>query len=321
MKNTFKKVISILLISLVVLSFCSCGESSGDNSSSTDMLKLSFKSAASYDYLKEHDGQSVSIDGYMATSSPADGSFIFLMNLPYQSCPFCVPNTGSLSNTLECYPKKNESFDFTNQAIRITGKLEVASKEDGFEDMYGYTFSFKITDAEYTIIKCEDLSDEMVLWQKLAETDVISEVYNMYNYVSFLCAWNTYYVNSYTDENGDKVTGYYLYAADALNYIKKENGQYHYGYIDGYFDGIISDIEGVDKTAFSDLVENIKKAETLAQKALKELEDGNYSYTYQYVDMFETYDDVYTINIGDELSSEMDEIYLEFSSWLSNWEM
>ena len=33
-------------------------------------------------------------------------SFMFLMNLPYQSCPFCVPNTSQLSNTMEVYPKK-----------------------------------------------------------------------------------------------------------------------------------------------------------------------------------------------------------------------
>ena len=37
--------------------------------------------------------------------------------------------------------------------------------------------------------------------------------------------------------------------------------------------------------------------------------------------MFDTNDYVYTLNKGDELSSEMDAIYLEFSNWLGGWEM
>ena len=54
-----------------------------------EVTKLSFKSAAEYDYLKTLDGTMVTINGYMATSSPVDGSFMFLMNMPYQNCPFC----------------------------------------------------------------------------------------------------------------------------------------------------------------------------------------------------------------------------------------
>ena len=43
-------------------------------------VKLSFKSAASYEYLQTLNNKQVTINGYMATSSPVDGSFIFLMN-------------------------------------------------------------------------------------------------------------------------------------------------------------------------------------------------------------------------------------------------
>ena len=321
-----KRILSLLLAFTMIFALCSCKQQSSDSSSTSalsgDMLKLSFKGASSFDFLKQNNGKQVSIDGYLATSSPADGSFIFLMNLPYQSCPFCVPNTSNLSNTIECYPKKNKTFDYTNQAVRVTGTLEVSESEDEpFTDMYGYEFSFKITDSSYTIIDESELSDDMVLWQKLADTDIISEVYSMYNYVSFLCAWNTYYVNSYTDADGNKQSGYYLYASDALNFIQKEEGQYHYGYVDGYFDDIIKSVESVDKTAFKDLTDNIEKAKSLAAEALKELEDGNYSFSYQHVDMFDTYDNVYTIDKGDELASEMDELYMEFSNWLSNWEL
>ena len=115
-----------------------------------DATKLSFKAASGYDYLKTINGQTVTISGYMATSSPVDGSFMFLMNLPYQSCPFCVPNTSQLSNTLEIYPRKGESFSYTAQAIQVVGTLMVSESEDKpFTDKYGYEFCCKIVDAVF----------------------------------------------------------------------------------------------------------------------------------------------------------------------------
>lgn len=311
--------ILLLVISVLSSSLVGCGNNSTD---SADATKLSFKSALEYDYLKTLDGKRVTINGYMATSSPVDGSFMFLMNLPYQSCPFCVPNTSQLSNTMEIYPKKGDSFSYTTQAIKVVGTLEVSDSEDKpFTDKYGYEFNFKIVDATYTIIKAEDLSEDMALWQKIASADIVNDIYKMYDYVNFLCAWNTYYVNSYENSNGEKVPGYYLYPSDAKNYIYNDGSQFNYGYKDGYFDSIVSKIESVDKIAFSDLVANVRKAESLAKKALAELEAGNYTSEYKYIEMFQTEDYVYTLNKGKELQSEMNSVYSEFANWLGSWEM
>ena len=87
----------------------------------------------------------------------------------------------------------------------------------------------------------------MALWQKIAESDVINDIYAMYDYVNFLCYWNTYFVETHTTEDGQQVPGYYLYPADAENFIYKEGAQYNYGYKEGYFDGIVEKIEAVDK--------------------------------------------------------------------------
>ena len=292
------------------------------NCKKEDATKLSFKSALSYDYLKSIDGKTVTINGYLATSSPADGSFIFLMNMPYQSCPFCVPNTSQLSNTIEVYPKKNQKFSYTNQAVKVTGRLEVAASEDEpFTDKYGYEFSFKIVDAEYTIIKAEDLSADMALWQKVASSGIVDEIYSMYDYVNFTVAWNTYFVNSYTDSSGEHHTGYYLYPSDAKSYIEKDDAQWNYGYKDGYFDSIVKKIEAIDPDAFSDLMELVRRAEALAKRGLDELNAGNYTYEYKYVEKFGTSDYVYTLTNGEELSAAMEAEFLAFSSWLSSWEM
>ena len=128
-KITFNKIIAFTLaLLLFVIPFTGCAGKKATEE--TQITKLSFKSAAGYDYLKSIDGSTVGISGYMATSSPVDGSFMFLMNLPYQSCPFCVPNTSQLSNTMEVYPKEGDAFAYTSQAINIVGTLVVAEKED-----------------------------------------------------------------------------------------------------------------------------------------------------------------------------------------------
>jgi predicted PurR-regulated permease PerM len=57
------------------------------------------------------------------------------------------------------------------------------------------------------------------------------------------------------------------------------------------------------------------------RKALAELENGNYTYEYQYVEKFGTNDYIYTLTNGAELQAEMDQIYAEFSNWLGSWEM
>ena len=100
MKRFIKFLLITLSLCLVALAITSCGgtgpdepSSQGGSSDDADYTNLTFKDALSYEYLKELEGEKVAINGYLATSSPVDGSFIFLMNMPYQSCPFCVPNT------------------------------------------------------------------------------------------------------------------------------------------------------------------------------------------------------------------------------------
>ena len=319
MKKNLLRLLLLFLSVALLLPFAGCDKGGADPATAT---KLSFKSASSYEDLKSLNGSTVSINGYMATSSPVDGGYIFLMNLPYQSCPFCVPNTSQLSNTMAVYAPKGDAFTYTTQAIKVVGTLVVAESESQpFTDNYGYEFSFKIVDATYTILKDEDLSADMALWQKVATSGIIEEIYKMYDYVNFVCAWNTYFVNSYVDESGNKVPGYYLYPTDALRYLTTDGGQWNYGYKEGYFDALAAKVTAIDPEAFADLVNNIEKAKALAEKALHELESGNYTFEVQYVEKFGTEDLIYTLNKGEELAAEMDELYREFSLWLSGWEM
>lgn len=316
----FAAVLALFLGAVCLLDLCGCknNEDSGDGATAT---KLSFKAASTYDYLKSLDGTEVTINGYMATSSPVDGSYIYLMNMPYQSCPFCKPNTTELSNTMAVYPKNGKRFDYTTQAIAVTGTLSVADEGNLFSDPYGYEFSFKIVDAEYKIVSSKDMTEEMAAWQKISGSGVINDINNMYEYVNFLCKWPTYYVNSWTAEDGSVQPGYYLWPADALHYLETEGAQYNYGYQTDYFDNLVKAVEKLDKKAFADLVDNIRSAQELANIALNELRTGQYTYENQYLEKFDTYDDVYTLNRGDELAAAMDDLYTEFALWLASWEV
>ena len=311
-------IVALLLVAAIVL------PTFGENKEkpSNEITKLSFKSAAEYDYLKTLDGTMVTINGYMATSSPVDGSFMFLMNLPYQNCPFCVPNTSQLSNTMEVYPQKGKKFTYTTQAIKIVGILDVAEDENQpFTDEYGYEFNYKIVDAQYSVLKSEDLSENLALWQKIAESEIIPEIYRMYDFVNFTCSWNEYFVNSYVDTDGNYQKGYYLYASDAKYYLFKDGAQWNFGTKEGYFDDIITKILAIDETAFQDLVTNVQQAQTLAQKAIDELQKDNYTSEYTNVEKFGNENYIFTLNLGDELKAEMNLLYRGFSTWLGSWEM
>ena len=72
-----KRILAMLFAGIMILSLAGCGSSEKTD----EITKLSFKAASGYDYLKTLDGTRVAISGYMATSSPVDGSFMLGMTV------------------------------------------------------------------------------------------------------------------------------------------------------------------------------------------------------------------------------------------------
>ena len=302
MKRTFAFILAIVF---AVLPLASCG--GGDKSGGQ---LLSFSQAQSIEEMEKLDGKTVTIIGYMSTLSPISGEFMYLMNLPYQSCPFCVPNTTQLANTMAVYAKSAEGFEFTDRAIQVTGTLEFGD----YTDEFGYEYNYRIKDATYTVLNTDDMDPKIKLWQQLASTDVIAEIYQMYEYVNFLCFWPTY--TAQFEGGGD-----YLYPDDAIYFYKTEGAQYNYGYQPGYFDSLIAKVESVSKTDFTALVENIRKAQALAAEAIVEIEAGNYASVAEYSGQFGDGRPQYKMNRAEEFDAKMQETYLEFAEWLATWEL
>lgn len=304
MKRTFAFILAIIF-ALMPLSSCNQGE---DAPEGTQLL--SFSQAQSIEEMQKLDGKTVSIIGYMSTLSPISGAFMYLMNLPYQSCPFCVPNTTQLANTMAVYAKSADGFEFTDRAIQVTGVLEFGD----YTDEFGYEYNYRIKDATYTVLDTDKLDPKIKLWQQLASTDVIAEVYQMYEYLNFLLFWPTYTAQF---EGGSD----YLYPDDAKYFYQTEGAQYNYGYQPGYFDNLIATIESVSKDDFAALVQNIRKVEALAAEAIAEIEAGNYAPVAEYSGQFNDGRTQYQMNRAAEFDAMMQATYTEFAEWLATWEL
>ncbi|MDO5324189.1 MAG: hypothetical protein Q4G06_09210 [Clostridia bacterium] len=299
----FAALIALLLCLMLLTTGCGSKQAS-----STETTKLSFADSASLDTLKALDGKPVTITGYMATLSPLSGDYIYLMNMPYQSCPFCVPNTNQLSNTMAVYASSGSKFEFTDRPVQINGTMRVADRVDD----YGYSYNYYIDDASYTAVDLSSVSQEYALYQSLAEDGVIADVNAMFDYLMFVCQW-TEYTSSYTDESGAEIT-YYLYPGDTTS-ILESDGLYGYATQSSpdYFPGLISRVNAISSTGLTELTDIISDAQTVEQYARGELESGNYTY--------DEAADKYTLTNSEDLYNQFYEVYLAFSNWLTQYEL
>lgn len=299
-----KKFVSIILLLALALCLTACSKEENSNT----VTSLSFSDAVSFDRIEKLNGQKVTIIGYMATMSPISGKFMYLMNMPYQSCPFCLPNTTQLSNTMAVYAPDGKTFQYTDQAIQITGTMVVENMVDEF----GYTYNYRIADASYEVVDLSTISEEYALWQAIATDGIVNELSAMFDYLHFLCQW-TEYTSSYVDENGETVT-FNLYAGDVMHFLEDDGP---YGYADkraaSYFPGLISRIRAISADGLEDLVAIVEAAQKQADIALADLDSGAYTY--------DEATDKFTLNNNDTLYDQFYEVYYQFSDWLARWEL
>ncbi|MBQ7714318.1 MAG: hypothetical protein IJT70_00435 [Clostridia bacterium] len=309
-----KKAIALAL-AVVCLILAGCGEkeakSGGNNNKTPETtasapaetesgnIRLTFAESINMDRIKQLAGKTVEIIGYMATVSPVNGQYLYLMNLPYQSCPYCVPNTQQLSNTIAVYAKDGDKFDFTDGPINVIGTMETGD----FSDEYGYTYNYRIKDAVYTEVNSSEASEKLALWEKITNANVASDVYAMFDFVDFECNWPNYTAKF---EEGDA----YLYPAD-VEYFEKN--QYKVESYDDYFSALAKQAQSIDAEIMNDLVGIINSAKDLVNEAKAERADGKYTYDQSA--------DRYTLNNGEALRQKAQDLYLQYATWLENFSL
>lgn len=113
----------------------------------------------------------VTIVGFMSTTSPMDGSYFYLQNMPYQSCPFCLPNTNILANTLAIYAPLGKSFSFINTPIKVIGRIKVEEMTDDL----GFSYNYRIVDAKIEKAEVSGLGRDIRIYTELVDKGFADE--------------------------------------------------------------------------------------------------------------------------------------------------
>ena len=297
-----KRIVALLTALLFAAAFVSCGNGGPGGKgggASGGSVRLTFAESINMDRIRELNGRTVEIVGYMATVSPVSGKYIYLMNLPYQSCPYCVPNTQQLSNTIAVYAKEGKKFSFTDGPINVTGTLETGD----FSDEYGYTYNYRISGATYTAVNSKEASEKLALWERISSANVASDVYSMFDFIDFECNWPNYTAQFSEGEA-------YLYPAD-VDYF--EGGQFSTQNDAGFFEGLVSRSKAVKSPVMDELIAIIKDGKALVDKAKSERADKNYTYS--------AAEDKYTLTNGGALLAEAQDLYSRYALWLENFSL
>lgn len=176
-EEKIKKTIKWLVILLVIAGIVIWGVYESNKKVFTEneqgITAIKFKSTASEKEIEELNGKMVSITGYLSTLSPLNGEFAYLMNLPYQNCPYCVPGSSQITNTLAIFAKDNEKIEFTDLPVTVLGELEIGD----FTDDFGYQYSVRLKDVTVSNADIDLLSENIRKYNVLAENGVLANLY------------------------------------------------------------------------------------------------------------------------------------------------
>lgn len=307
-----KRIAAIITAALVLLSlFAACGKKEEEKpltekeaatlaslKTEDGKYRLTFSDSISVDVIGALNGREVVITGYMATLSPVSGKFMYLMNLPYQSCPYCKPNTSELSNTMAVYAPEGKTFDFTDGPVKVTGILETGD----FTDEFGYEYNYRIKDAAWEKIEAAALSGNILLWQRITEEGLATDIYSMFDYLDFMCRWTEYTAKF------DGVNESPLYPADVASFKKN---QFKVEDSEKYFEDLKSRAVAIDGTELKGLSDIIDEGKALEKRAEEEIASSNFTY--------DSSTDKYTLINYEEMSAAAADLYQRFAAWLERF--
>lgn len=122
---------------------------------------------------KSFDGKKVELSGYMAVQSPLDESFMYLVNQPYVSCPFCAIGDITKLEIIPIYDANGKTIKYTENGVVVRGTLEVAEKVDSLN----YTTQFRIYADQVTEVADENVdTDLQAYYANLSDSGMILDI-------------------------------------------------------------------------------------------------------------------------------------------------
>lgn len=92
------------------------------------------------------EGESITVDGFMAPPLKAEAKFFVLTKKPMAVCPFCESATEWPDDILAIYTKRRVKVTPFNVKIQVVGMLELGSKTD---DDTGFVSRVRLVNARY----------------------------------------------------------------------------------------------------------------------------------------------------------------------------
>lgn len=177
MKN---KIVIIMCLVLVCAIFTGC---STDNEKVVDSeykgeskvegsFQIRFKDLVELKTLEKYNGKTVTAVGYLSPIMGYDSSFGYLMNLPYQTCPYCVPDDTRITNTIAIFAPSGKKIEATEAAVVVTGTLKL----EDYTDDYGYEYSYRIVDATLKNADTEAVGEKVALYNEVADKKILSNL-------------------------------------------------------------------------------------------------------------------------------------------------
>ena len=166
-----KKLVFILFIIPMIMIGCVASGEKDNN----EITEVKFKDMIDIKELEKLDGKKIKMVGFFAQSSPLDGSMAYLMNMPYQNCAYCLPNTNQLMNTMAVYPKKGKQIEFTDLPVEIIGTI----KFENITDQMGYSYNYRIVDAEISLADVDSMSDDVKIYTDLVDRGFPDKIINI----------------------------------------------------------------------------------------------------------------------------------------------
>ena len=270
MKN---KIINILLFIIVIASLfllTGCSSENTNKSEVTNDIKKSksmlnadrimsdgsyqirFSDLVSLSDLEEYNNKTVTAIGYLSPITSYDGSFGYLMNLPYQTCPYCMPSDTKITNTISIFAPKGKKIDFTEAAIMVRGTLKL----EPYTDSYGYSYNYRIVDVTIEEVDTSELGEKITLYNKLAEKEILT------NLIETLYAVDN---NVYYDEYISQGATYDRAIVDLTNLEK-----------------VINNLKEFNPQDVSILINTSTKLKEIAEDTNKLIEQKNYTKIIEY---------------------------------------
>ena len=245
-----KKVIIIGIIIILSIAIAVIGTMILINKNE-EIFTIKFKNLVALEELEKYEDKKVQAIGFLSPISPVDGSFAYLMNMPFQTCPYCVVDDERITNTLAIFAKEGNKIEYTESAVMVVGTLKL----EEYTDQYGYKYNVRLVDTHVEEISSEEIAEKMEIYNQLADKGILGDMLNDLYALDI----NIFYDN-YTQRYGESFTNAETRTIISLEKVKN----------------VISTIQELNRSEYDSLLNLATRMETLIKNTNDLIEEGKY---------------------------------------------